>query len=68
MVETKHNLVRDLFMLAETEQIFFEFSCSLSQSANLPGRLYVTENYVCFSATLLGIESKVRHLSHFVSF
>ena len=58
MTETKHALVRDVFELADTEQIFYEFSCSLSATASLPGRLYVTENYVCFSATLLGIESK----------
>ena len=59
MVELKHQLVRDAFELDKNEQIFYEFSCSLSQAGSLPGRLYVTEHYLCFSANLFGLESKV---------
>ena len=50
--------MKDVFELDENEQIFYEFSCSLSQTVNLPGRLYVTERFLCFSADVLGIEAK----------
>lgn len=51
--------MRDVFKLEEMEEIFYEFSCSLSQTASMPGRLYVTEHFLCFSSNVLGIESKV---------
>lgn len=60
MVDAKHVLIKDNFKLDENEQIFFEFSCSLSQvAASLPGMLYVTEHYLCYSCDIFGIESKV---------
>lgn len=51
-------MVKEVFELDENEQIFYDFSCSISQTVNLPGRLYVTERFLCFSADVLGIESK----------
>ncbi len=66
MVEEKHALVKDVFALEENEQIFFEFTCSLSATASLPGRLYVTEHYLCFSANVFGIETKVSTLLPFL--
>ena len=57
-----HKLVKDLFELDQNEQIFYEFSCTLSRTPSLPGRLYVTEHFLCFNAQLLGFEKKVSDL------
>ena len=58
MEDAQTQLIKDVFELDETEQIFYEFSCSLSQTASLPGRLYVTEHFLCFSGNVFGIETK----------
>ena len=64
MTEKSHALVRDVFELDVNEEIFYEFSCSLSQTASMPGRLYITEHFLCFSANVLGIETKVSLIPH----
>jgi hypothetical protein len=50
--------VRDLFDLQPTEQIYDDFSCSLGALA--AGRMYLTENYICFFRTLIGMQKKIK--------
>ena len=47
--------VRELFNLPKDENIFDDFSCSLN---GMPGRLYLSQNYLCFFSTLLGRTAK----------
>lgn len=44
--------VRDLFDLKSTEQIYDDFSCK--EGALNSGRMYLTENYLCFFRNLIG--------------
>lgn len=53
--------VRELFNLPKNENIFDDFSCSLN---GMPGRLYLSQNYLCFYSTLLGKTAK--HVLKFV--
>ena len=52
----KNKQVREYFDLPNTEEVFYEYVCSL---AIVQGRMYVTEQYICFSASVIGFESKV---------
>jgi hypothetical protein len=50
--------VRELFDLKATEQIFDDFSCK--EGALASGRMYLTENYLCFFRSMLGLSKKVK--------
>lgn len=50
--------VRELFDLKATEQIFDDFSCK--EGALSSGRMYLTENYLCFFRSMLGLSKKVK--------
>jgi hypothetical protein len=52
--------VRDLFDLKPTEQIYDDFSCSIG--ALNTGRMYLTENYICFFRSLIGMQKKLKIL------
>lgn len=43
-----------------TEQIYDDFSCSIG--ALYAGRMYLTENYLCFYRTLMGLQKKLKIL------
>lgn len=53
-------VVRDIFELNKKERVFDDFSCAYKHSILLHGRLYLTENYVCFYSNLLGIKHKLK--------
>lgn len=48
--------VRELFNLPKNENIFDDFACSYN---SMPGRLYLSQNYICFYSTLLGKTTKL---------
>ena len=48
--------VRELFNLPKNENIYDDFSCSYG---NLPGRIYLSQNYLCFYSTLIGKVTKI---------
>ena len=50
--------VRTLFTLPREEKIFDDFGCSLVDGLSYHGRIYVTENYICFNSNILGIKTK----------
>ena len=50
--------VRDLFDLKPTEQIFDDFSCK--EGALSSGRMYITENYLCFFRSMIGFSKKIK--------
>lgn len=52
--------VRELFDLRATEQIYDDFSCSAGGLNS--GRMYLTENYLCFFRNLLGLQRKIKIL------
>ena len=42
------------------EEVFFEYECSMMKTLSvISGRMYLTESFVCFAASMLGIEQKV---------
>lgn len=43
--------IRKIFKLDEEEMIYDSFQCTIKTS-NLPGVLYITENYLCFYSTV----------------
>ena len=47
--------IRDLFQLSPSEQIFDDFACTFN---SMPGRIYLTQNYICFYSALLGRTTK----------
>jgi hypothetical protein len=50
--------VRELFDLATTEQIYDDFACK--EGALNSGRMYLTENYMCFFRNLIGFQKKIK--------
>ena len=50
--------VRNLFGLSKEEKVLDDFGCSLSETLSIKGRLYLTENYICFSSNLFGFNRK----------
>lgn len=51
--------VRDLFNLPKKEVVFDDFGCAYSKGILHQGRMYLTENYVCFYSSVLGISKKL---------
>jgi hypothetical protein len=50
--------VRSLFSLPPEEKIFDDFGCSLVDGLSYHGRIYLTENFICFNSHILGIKTK----------
>ena len=50
--------VRSLFSLPSEEKIFDDFGCSLVDGLSYHGRIYLTENFICFNSNILGIKTK----------
>lgn len=46
-----HQLFRSLDL---TDRLLDDFACALSREILLQGRIYVSENYICFNSSLLG--------------
>ena len=44
-----------MFNLPKSEKVFDDFSCA---HGTMPGRMFLTENFLCFYSTLLGKTSK----------
>eukprot|EP00743_Colponemidia_sp_Colp-15_P008334 GILK01009051.1.p1 GENE.GILK01009051.1~~GILK01009051.1.p1 ORF type:complete len:497 (-),score=60.38 GILK01009051.1:80-1465(-) len=55
---TSQGMVRKLFKLPHTEDIFEDFSCAISKRMLLHGRMFLTENYICFYSKIFGFETK----------
>ena len=51
--------VRNLFNLPKEEKIYDDFGCSVVDTINHPGRLYLTENFLCFNSTIIGFSTKL---------
>ena len=51
--------VRNLFNLPKEEKIYDDFGCSVVDKINHPGRLYLTENFLCFNSTIIGFSTKL---------
>ncbi len=52
--------MRELFDLKPTEQIYDDFSCK--EGSLNSGRMYLTENYLCFFRNLIGFQKKIKIL------
>lgn len=50
--------VRNLFNLNKEEKILDDFGCSITETIPIPGRLYLTEHYICFGSNLFGFNKK----------
>jgi hypothetical protein len=51
--------VRELFSLPKKEVIFDDFGCAYNSGILHTGRMYLTENYICFYSSIMGITKKV---------
>ena len=58
MMSESQEQVRNLFNLSREEKILDDFGCSLSEKIPIPGRLYLTEHYICFGSNLFGFNRK----------
>ena len=58
MMSDSKEQVRDLFNLKKEEKILDDFGCSLAETIPIPGRLYLTEHYICFGSNLFGFNKK----------
>ena len=50
--------IRNLFNLNREEKILDDFGCSLSEKIPVPGRLYLTEHYICFDSNIFVFNRK----------
>lgn len=51
--------IRELFELKQTEQIYDDFGC---KEGAFSGRIYLTENYLCYFRNLIGFQKKIKIL------
>ena len=58
MLSESQEQVRNLFNLNKEEKILDDFGCSLSEKIPTPGRLYLTEHFICFGSNLFGFNRK----------
>ena len=50
--------VRNLFGLNKEEKILDDFGCTLFEKIPIPGRLYLTEHFICFGSNIFGFNRK----------
>ena len=55
---SSQQVVRNLFGLSDDEDILDDFSCALRKKIFIHGRLFCTDNYLCFYANILGFKTK----------
>lgn len=58
MKSESQDSVRNLFNLPNDEKIFDDFGCSIIEGIPYHGRIYLTENFICFDSNILGFKSK----------
>lgn len=51
-----HKLFKDLL---ETEKLIDDYACAYSREILIQGRLYVTQNWICFYSNIFTIETKI---------
>eukprot|EP00824_Muranothrix_gubernata_P007263 TRINITY_DN19310_c0_g1_i1.p1 TRINITY_DN19310_c0_g1~~TRINITY_DN19310_c0_g1_i1.p1 ORF type:complete len:1035 (+),score=233.77 TRINITY_DN19310_c0_g1_i1:37-3105(+) len=56
-VQEQNQRFRKLFSLPEDENLLTDCACALLRSILLQGRLYISENYLCFFSNILGHKS-----------
>ena len=56
---TSKQVVREIFNLSTKERIFDDFSCTYKSKVLHHGRIYLTENFICFYSSVLGIKHKL---------
>ena len=59
MKSDSQDSVRTLFNLPKEEKIYDDFGCSVVDTINHKGRLYLTENFICFNSSLIGFSTKL---------
>ena len=57
--QSSQRIVRELFKLPEEEDVLDDFSCALKRKVNIHGRLFCTDNFLCFYANILGFKTKL---------
>ena len=62
MVEktTNQQAVCNLFNLPSNEKTYDDFGCSLHHKIFYNGRMFITENYICFNSSFLGMQEKIK--------
>eukprot|EP00347_Sterkiella_histriomuscorum_P016954 403351216 len=58
MTTNSQQLLREEFNLPKNEEIYDDFGCSVVQTVPISGRMYLTQNYLCFLSSILGINKK----------
>ena len=53
-----NDAVKTLFQLPKSEVIFEDFTCSYQSGIKYAGKMFCCENYICFSASIMGIQKK----------
>lgn len=52
--------VCQIFNLSPNEKIFDDFGCSFSDKIMYPGRMFITENYICFNSSIMGLNKNIK--------
>lgn len=58
MKTSSQESVRGLFNLSNEEKIYDDFGCAYSDVILYHGRLFLTENFICFNSNILGLKNK----------
>lgn len=56
--QSSQQIVRNLFSLPDEEDVLDDFSCALRKKIFIHGRLFCTDNFLCFYANILGFKTK----------
>lgn len=55
----RKEVLQKIFALPETETVIASFTCYLVKIIPRLGKIYITDNYVCFKSKVVGIQTKV---------
>ena len=58
MMSDSQEQVRNLFNLNKDEKILDDFGCCVVETLPILGRLYLTENFICFNSNIFGFNRK----------
>ena len=55
--------IRDIFNLDEGEMVYESFNCYQTCSMRRSGKVYITDENICYYCSLIGFESKSNHIN-----
>ena len=57
--DNNHSIIKKLFEIPLDEKIYDDFGCALSGMKISHGRIFISENHICFNSDIIGFSTKI---------